>query len=93
MKAVLCFGGKFLNKELFEIFGFNPDTLSASAFVQQRSKIKPEAFSQLFNDFLNSNQKDCHLQSRMSFSNSVTAIPHKNPTVLLFSLFPVLVLN
>lgn len=57
MKAVLCFGGKSLNKELFEIFGFNPDTLSASAFVQQRSKIKPEAFYQLFIDFINSNQK------------------------------------
>lgn len=58
MKAVLCFGGKSLNKELFEIFGFNPDTLSASAFVQQRSKIKPEAFYQLFKDFINSNQKE-----------------------------------
>lgn len=58
MKAVLCFSGKSLNKEIFEIFGFNQDTLSASAFVQQRSKIKPEAFSQLFNDFINSNQKD-----------------------------------
>lgn len=56
-KAVLCFGGKSLNKELFEIFGFNPDTLSASAFVQQRSKIKPEAFYQLFIDFINANQK------------------------------------
>lgn len=57
IKAVLCFGGKSLNKELFEIFGFTPNTLSASAFVQQRSKIKPEAFSQLFNDFINTNQK------------------------------------
>lgn len=58
MKAVLCFGGKSLNKELFEIFGFSPDTLSTSAFVQQRSKIKPEAFYQLFCDFINANQND-----------------------------------
>lgn len=57
MKAVLCFGGKSLNKELFEIFGFSPDTLSPSAFVQQRSKIKPEAFYRLFSDFISTNQK------------------------------------
>lgn len=58
MKAVLCFGGKSLNKELFEIFGFNSDILSASAFVQQRSKIKSEAFYLLFKDFINTNQKE-----------------------------------
>ncbi len=34
MKAVLCFGGKSLNKELFEIFGFSPDTLSLSTLKQ-----------------------------------------------------------
>ena len=44
IKAVLCLGGKSLNKELYEIFGFSPDTLTPSAFIQQRSKIKPEAF-------------------------------------------------
>lgn len=58
VNAVLCFGGKSINKELYEIFGFSPDTLSASAFVQQRSKIKSDAFYQLFSDFINANQKN-----------------------------------
>ena len=58
MKSVVCFGGKSLNKELFEIFGFNPDSISTSAFVQQRSKIVPEAFYQLFINFTEANQKE-----------------------------------
>lgn len=58
MKSVVCFGGKSLNKEILEFFGFSPDTLTPSAFVQQRSKIKPEAFYQLFKDFTETNQKD-----------------------------------
>ena len=55
-KAVLCFGGKSLNKELYEIFGLSPDTLTPSAFIQQRSKIKPEAFEELFRSFNRANQ-------------------------------------
>ena len=57
IKAVLCFGGKSLNKELYEIFGFSPDTLTPSAFIQQRSKIKPEAFEELFRSFNRANQQ------------------------------------
>ena len=33
VKIILCFGGKSLNKELLDYFGFSPDTLSASAFI------------------------------------------------------------
>lgn len=58
VKAILCFGGKSLNKELLEYFGFNPNTLTTSAFVQQRYKIKPKAFYQLFRDFTLENHKD-----------------------------------
>ena len=58
VKSIVCFGGKSLNKEILECFGFSPDTLTSSAFVQQRSKIKPEAFYQLFRDFTEANQKD-----------------------------------
>ena len=57
IKAVLCLGGKSLNKELYEIFGFSPDTLTPSAFIQQRSKIKPEAFEELFRSFNRANQQ------------------------------------
>lgn len=55
LKSVLCFGGKSLSNELYDIFGFNAETLSASAFVQQRSKIKHEAFYTLFNKFTKAN--------------------------------------
>ena len=58
VKAILCFGGKSLNKEILECFGFSPDTLTTSAFVQQRSKIKPEAFYLLFKRFISNNHKD-----------------------------------
>lgn len=58
MKSIVCFGGKSLNKEILEFFGFSSDTLSPSAFVQQRSKIKPAAFYQLFRDFTEANEKE-----------------------------------
>lgn len=58
VKSIVCFGGKSLNKEILEFFGFSPDTLTPSAFVQQRSKIKSEAFYQLFRDFTEANQKE-----------------------------------
>lgn len=61
VKVVLCFGGKSLNKELLEYFGFSPDILSASAFIQQKAKIKPEAFYQLFKDFTHINQNNNQL--------------------------------
>lgn len=57
LKAILCFGGKSLNKEIYDIFGFSSDTLTPSAFVQQRSKIKPDAFYDLFRNFTKSNQQ------------------------------------
>ena len=55
LKAVLSFEGKSLTNELYDIFGFNAETLSASAFVQQRSKIKSEAFYKLFKKFTDTN--------------------------------------
>ncbi len=45
--ALVIKGNSNLNfKEILECFGFSPDTLTSSAFVQQRTKIKPEAFNQ-----------------------------------------------
>lgn len=51
MKAILCFSGKSLNKEMLEIFGCKSNIASVSAFVQQRSKIKASAFEALFHNF------------------------------------------
>ena len=51
IKAILCFSGKSLNKELLEIYGCKTDLATVSAFVQQRDKIKPTAFEALFHQF------------------------------------------
>ncbi len=41
-----------LTNELLDHFGCSVSTASASAFVQQRSKIVPESFSTLFSFFV-----------------------------------------
>ena len=51
IKAIIGMESKNLTNELIDIFP-NPASLpSASAFVQQRQKIKPEAFTDIFNGF------------------------------------------
>lgn len=46
------FHGKWqLKKELLDYFQFSVDTPSVSAFIQQRSKLLPEAFQFLFYEF------------------------------------------
>lgn len=52
IKTILCMGGKSLTNELLTQFGCRADIASASAFVQQRSKILPEAFETLFQMFV-----------------------------------------
>ena len=42
---------KNLTNELIDAFDADPTLPSASAFVQQRCKIKPEAFKSIFNGF------------------------------------------
>lgn len=51
MNFILAMNGNSIYTELMTYFEYDPDTASTSAFVQQRDKIKPEAFVQLFNDF------------------------------------------
>lgn len=48
LKIILSFGGQSLSSELLSYFDFTLQTPTASAFVQARSKIKIEAFKQLF---------------------------------------------
>ena len=51
MKIVLCMGASPIKDELLKFNDFSIATPSASAFVQARSKIKPEAFRTLFDGF------------------------------------------
>ena len=48
IKSILAFGGGTLTNELLKLNKFSVDTPTSSAFVQQRDKITPEAFSTLF---------------------------------------------
>ena len=51
IKQIICMGGNTLTKELMDAFGYDPDSVTASAFVQQRGKILPQAFEFLLQDF------------------------------------------
>ncbi|MGN6713045.1 IS4 family transposase [Anaerocolumna jejuensis] len=46
-------GGNTISKELWNYFGYSTTTVSASAFVQQRSKIKYQAIEEIFHSFVN----------------------------------------
>lgn len=48
VKSILSFGGGTLTNELLKLNKFAEDTPISSAFVQQRDKISPKAFSALF---------------------------------------------
>ena len=56
LKTVLCMiigmGENKLSKELYEWFGYTPDTASVSAFVQQRNKILPNTLEKIFQEFI-----------------------------------------
>ena len=53
LKIVLSMTGKSICGELMDSFGLNLNTPTASAFIQQRNKIKSEAFETLFRRFTN----------------------------------------
>jgi hypothetical protein len=44
-------GGHSLSKELYDWLGYSSETATASAFVQQRDKVRPEALKLLFHEF------------------------------------------
>ncbi len=54
VNLLLSMGGNSIYKELLEYFKYDINTVSSSAFVQQRSKILPFAFEYIFNQFTNS---------------------------------------
>ena len=53
IKTIIGMESKNITNELINTFDANPNMPSASAFVQQRCKIKPEAFKNIFNNFSN----------------------------------------
>ena len=46
--AIIGMGNKNITNELLDFYDVSPDTPTASAFVQQRDKLKPEAFETIF---------------------------------------------
>jgi hypothetical protein len=46
-------GGNSLKHELLDIIGYSPDIATSSAFVQQRTKLKPEALKRVMDRFNN----------------------------------------
>ncbi len=51
LARIIGMGSGSLTNELLDLFGASVDTPTSSAFVQQRKKIKPEAFKNIFDDF------------------------------------------
>lgn len=51
IRCLIAMESGSLKKELLELFHYNPDTATASAFNQQREKILPEALKFLFWEF------------------------------------------
>lgn len=58
VKSIIGMESKSLTNELIDAFDASPDTPSASAFVQQRSKIKPQAFKAIFDGFTSKISED-----------------------------------
>ena len=77
---ILAMNGNSIYTELMTYFEYDPDTASTSAFVQQRDKIKPEAFIQLFNAFTDTydNLKLFRGFRLLAVDGSTLNIPH-NP--------------
>ena len=51
VKYVLCMEGDSCDDEIFSYFGLHEQNPTSSAIIQQRNKIKPEAFRWLFDSF------------------------------------------
>lgn len=60
IEMIMGMGGGSLSKEILEWFDYAEDTVSVSAFVQQRNKIKYEALNFIFKTMVN--RCDKHLQ-------------------------------
>ena len=57
LKGIIGMESGSLTNELIDLFNAAPDMPTASAFIQQRNKIKPEAFKAIFNGLTNETLK------------------------------------
>ena len=53
IRCTVAMGGNSLKHELLDIIGYSPDIATSSAFVQQRTKLKPEALKRVMDRFNN----------------------------------------
>lgn len=60
LRFLTSLGGSCVDKELLDFYSYNPDLPSASAMLQQRCKLKPNAMEALFSDFTASLPKHPH---------------------------------
>ena len=76
-KLILGMGGGTLNHELLDYFAFSPETVTSSAFIQQRAKIMPEAFEHIFHQFARQNDGDKRYRGYrlLAFDGSDLRIP------------------
>lgn len=51
LKCVISMGSASIKQELFDFFDFSFQTPSSSALIQQRKKIRPDAFSHILSEF------------------------------------------
>ena len=65
IKTIIGMESKSLTNELIDIFNSEPDMPSASAFVQQRQKIKPKAFKSIFDGFTSKLINNCSEKLRI----------------------------
>lgn len=53
LRLIIMMEGGSIKKELLAYFNYDTNTVTSSAFIQQRSKIKADAFEQIFHSFNN----------------------------------------
>lgn len=75
VKVLLAMGGGDLNSELLEHFNYSADTASASAFSQQRAKLRPELLERLFREFRFKPGKRFHGFRLLAMDGSDVQIP------------------
>ncbi|MBM6799520.1 IS4/IS5 family transposase, partial [Coprobacillus cateniformis] len=51
IKFIICMESGAIKDELYKYFGLSNNVITASAFIQQRKKIKHEAFKYIFETF------------------------------------------
>lgn len=83
IQLIISMGGNSIYKELLEASGYDLNTATTSAFVQQRAKILPNAFDFLFHEFTQSHSevkvyRGYRLLAVDGSSLPIAANPHDN---------------